>query len=354
MAFFGSASSHKPDCEKSCGNVSIPYPFGSGEGCYYNRDFDVTCDRSSDEPVLLFGPSSNNAVIKSISIKKAEMEIMMHVANDCYNKVGHRVYGNTASLTLSKFQISAKNRFVAIGCDTRAHLEGTIGNETVSSGCSSKCRSNKYITNKSCSGVGCCEIIIPKGLSSLKIAVSSYKKHINIADFNPCSYALIIEDGKYDFSSSDLLGSIKKKPMLLDWAIGNLTCVKGNKESGKSACKGNSECDPDYTGPGYRCRCLKGYEGNPYIPYNCSSKSQLPYSGDLISFLYLTTLAETFSLILQILMSVKPKLLCAMKLLFAMIFKEAIHAIVKKVSLEMLAKMDQAVFEMHHVSRGLP
>lgn len=272
MAFFGSASSQNPDCEKSCGNLSIPFPFGSGVGCYYLPYFNVTCDRSLDEPLLFLGKISGNAVIKSISTNKSEMEMMMFVANDCYNKSGTMIQRVSTSLKLREFQISTKNKFVAIGCDTHAYISGKIGNETIGNGCISVCGGNKLITNDSCSGVGCCEIAIPKGMSEFEVSVQSYNKHKDILDFNPCSYAFVTEEGKYNFSSTDLLdfGNKTKMPMLLDWAIGNLTCDQLNKESGP-LCKGNSECDPYYTGPGYRCRCLKGFKGNPYAE-DCKSK----------------------------------------------------------------------------------
>ncbi|KAL8196837.1 hypothetical protein R6Q57_024426 [Mikania cordata] len=59
-------------------------------------------------------------------------------------------------------------------------------------------------------------------------------------------------------------------PMLLDWAIGNLTCEDA-KGTNNFLCNGNSECDQDYDGPGYRCRCKEGYEGNPYVANACQN-----------------------------------------------------------------------------------
>ncbi|KAJ0014776.1 hypothetical protein Pint_21832 [Pistacia integerrima] len=37
-------------CQDICGNFRIWYPFGIGEGCYFNKWFEVTCDNSSDSP----------------------------------------------------------------------------------------------------------------------------------------------------------------------------------------------------------------------------------------------------------------------------------------------------------------
>ncbi|KAD2804486.1 hypothetical protein E3N88_37863 [Mikania micrantha] len=211
-----------PNCETSCGNVNITFPFGSGEGCYHSPDFLVTCNRSSGEPIPHFRQS--NIVISNMSTDKSEMEIMAFVGRDCYNVSGEAGYKGS-SLTLRDFRISAKNKFVAIGCDTHAYFSGRRGNDSdIGSGCISTCGRNSLITNGSCSGVGCCEVAVPEGLS--------------------------------------------KMPMLLDWAIGNLTCEEA-KGTNNFLCNGNSECDQDYDGPGYRCRCKEGYEGNPYVANAC-------------------------------------------------------------------------------------
>ena len=49
-------------CEEHCGNLSIPYPFGTREGCYMNRSFLITCNRTYDPP-LAFLPTGNINVI---------------------------------------------------------------------------------------------------------------------------------------------------------------------------------------------------------------------------------------------------------------------------------------------------
>ncbi|XP_040997095.1 wall-associated receptor kinase 5-like isoform X2 [Juglans microcarpa x Juglans regia] len=59
-------------------------------------------------------------------------------------------------------------------------------------------------------------------------------------------------------------------PLVLDWAIGNQTCEDAKKNTTKYACKAaNSTCSDSTNGPGYRCNCFSGYEGNPYLVDGC-------------------------------------------------------------------------------------
>ncbi|KAD2804485.1 hypothetical protein E3N88_37862 [Mikania micrantha] len=261
------AQQDSSNCETSCGNLTITYPFGSGEGCFYSSDFLVTCNRSSGEPIPYFRKS--NIIISNISTDKSEMEIKASVGSDCYNSSGP-TESRFPNIRLGNVRISAKNKFVAIGCDTNAYFIGKRGNEVDGTGCTSTCGRKSLLRNGTCSGVGCCEVAVPEGLRSSNMTIRSFNNHTNITDFNPCSYGFFVEQGKFNFSTTNLLGFRQRMPMLLDWGIGNLTCDDA-KDTDNFLCSGNSECDQDYDGPGYRCRCKEGYEGNPYVKDACKN-----------------------------------------------------------------------------------
>ncbi|GMP46667.1 hypothetical protein CsSME_00014727 [Camellia sinensis var. sinensis] len=256
-------------CENCCGNISIPYPFGTTEGCYIEQHFKVTCNHTYDPPKLFLEMS--NVEITDI-VLSGELSISFFIAQDCYNNQGLQAANTRPSIRLPEFPISyTRNKLTAVGCDTIAVIQGSNeGNNTA--GCLSLCDSINNVTNGSCPGFGCCQTFIPKGMKSLSIRVSSHDRHTRVSDFNPCSYAFVAEETAYSFSSLDLkdLQGRTKVPVVLDWAVGNQRCDQAKKNLSTYACKDdNSDCEDFDNGPGYRCKCSKGYEGNPYIPNGC-------------------------------------------------------------------------------------
>ncbi|GKV26877.1 hypothetical protein SLEP1_g36095 [Rubroshorea leprosula] len=56
----------KSGCSDHCGNVSIPYPFGIGTGCYMKKWFEVTCNESLTPPRTFL--TSGNIEVLYISL----------------------------------------------------------------------------------------------------------------------------------------------------------------------------------------------------------------------------------------------------------------------------------------------
>ena len=268
------------DIDHTCGSLNISYPFGTGAGCYKNEDFLITCDRTSNPPTAFLGKSNINVMNISLS---GELRVIVGVAQDCYKEDGETTYSRSRSgpsnynrdywIRLSKFPIShTKNKFTVIGCDTYAWIKGFRGT-AYRTGCMSVCSNISDVIEGSCSGIGCCQTAIPKGVMGYTIDVGSYFNRTNVSEFNPCSYAFVAEEEAYKFSSKDLRNFTKRNEttqVVLNWAIGNQTCTEAKKDHPqKFACKNNSECYDSDNGPGYLCNCSKGFEGNPYLPNGC-------------------------------------------------------------------------------------
>ncbi|OMO60627.1 hypothetical protein COLO4_33789 [Corchorus olitorius] len=260
----------KPGCPSRCGNVSIPYPFSTREGCYVNQNFYINCSDSasanSSKPTL----GHTGFVVNNISME-GQLQILATISRDCYNASGSRLW-ISSWFSLPIFNISnTRNKFTAIGCDTYAYLDGFVDNKRYSAGCMSLCDRIEDVVNGSCSGFGCCQIQIPGGLKDIYVGAFSFKNHTNVSDFNLCSYAFLVEEDQFVFSS-DYVRSIPADymfPMSLDWVVGNETCEEAKKNTLNYSCHNRSECYEPGTSLGYLCKCLDGYEGNPYLPEGC-------------------------------------------------------------------------------------
>ena len=143
-------------------------------------------------------------------------------------------------------------------------------NERYTTGCASICESTRFMVNGSCTGVGCCEVDIPKGLKNVTMESRSFQNHNIVEYFNPCGYAFISKQDTFNFSTDSLrtLRDQQMMPMVLDWAIGNETCNDVENKS-NYICGDNSSCQNSEDSSGYRCKCKDGYDGNPYLPNGC-------------------------------------------------------------------------------------
>jgi hypothetical protein len=107
------------DCDDQCGNVTIPYPFGTREGCYMNETFLVTCNRTYNPPSVFLGKT--NITVTEIWLS-GELRIYAYVAEDCYNQIGWNTYLDSTVRGLNFPVSNTRNKLTAIGCDTYAMI----------------------------------------------------------------------------------------------------------------------------------------------------------------------------------------------------------------------------------------
>ncbi|BFG28293.1 hypothetical protein CerSpe_145670 [Prunus speciosa] len=259
-----------PGCQDKCGNLTVPYPFGITDGCQKEGFPFFTCNTSTQPPNLLWV----SAVVSNFSLPEGEMQLQNYISRDCYDKQGFKTSNNKPRIRLPPaFTVSyTKNKFVAVGCDTYAFFRGYRGEEKLTTGCLTLCDTLRSVDQESCSGVGCCQTNIPIGLKNTTLTLNSYYNHTDVWSFNPCSYAFFVEEGHFSFSnkSFDELNNKDTLPVILNWAIGDEEdrCDEAEKRQ-DFVCKGNSTCVNPINRSGYICRCLQGYQGNPYHPDGC-------------------------------------------------------------------------------------
>ncbi|RZC44402.1 hypothetical protein C5167_037354 [Papaver somniferum] len=287
----------KPGCEAKCGNLTIPYPFGIGpseNGCSFTGDglqlYNITCNTSFNppKPFLWLGTnitSGRRNMLELISISETELRVKRSLSTMCYQyKTGNvtldESYNSPYFLSMknTSFTVSStKNKLFGIGCYSMAYIFDPILNFTTN--CVTKCDNKEDVVDGSCSGSGCCQVSLPKGIKRFLVYADSMDPKKESLSFNPCSYSFIGESAKYTFSASDLVGTDfrtkgRNIPIVLDWAIGNKTCEEAQKDASTFACQKNSNCSNSDKVPGYLCSCNTGFMGNPYLSPGCQDVNE--------------------------------------------------------------------------------
>ncbi|PRQ29770.1 putative protein kinase RLK-Pelle-WAK family [Rosa chinensis] len=279
-----------PGCPGRCGNLTIPYPFGIGDGCYLRQRFNITCNESAHPPTALLADGS--IIATNISLDEGELQFWNTIAHDCYDKQGNQTgsTSNSPSLQLNPpFTISGtKNNLIAVGCDTSAIFKGNFqypyDEARYILTCMSICYNLDSAVNGSCSfgsSIGCCQTGLPNGLKNFTLTLGSFSEYKDVIwNFKPCSYAFIVEEGEFTFfpnTSFQELSKNQQLPVILNWEIQDGGCAEAQKRH-DYACKANSRCvnrtiDIRTEPSGYYCQCLPGFEGNPYLPDGCRGVS---------------------------------------------------------------------------------
>ncbi|XP_034928816.1 wall-associated receptor kinase 2 [Populus alba] len=269
----------KPGCQDKCGNVSVPYPFGILErSCAMNDDFFLKCISGAE---LLIG----NIPVRKISQLNGTVTVGVYTASDCYNETARKRAKSSVTLGSGPFMFSdTQNVFTAIGCDTSAQV--TNKDRTYGAACLSICTENVNMSDGNpCSGSGCCQTSIPKGLKSLNISTSSYNNHANVSDFNPCGFAFLVDRSSLKLSDWPLSRKPKygndayRTDAVIEWVVKNETCEQAKANQTAYACGANANCTYPESGQGYRCLCNEGFEGNPYLQEGCQDIDECKVRG---------------------------------------------------------------------------
>nr|GMC82379.1 wall-associated receptor kinase 2-like [Ipomoea batatas] len=286
----------RPGCPTRCGNLTVPYPFGIGIGseCALDSGFVILCDTSlSGQARALFTGWSRFGFVYNISETQISISHSPGLATKCYDSKGalvrkppflHSTYWPLPIQRYYHCSLSPENKITTLGCDdTLVISDGT----NITSKCTSTCSNASQVPhNGTCSGIGCCQLPLPKGSNKLyNISMLSASNHTRVWSFNPCSYIFLGDTSRFrllgasDFSNPNFTQRlVETVPVVLDWAIGDLSCKEAQNSSGY-ACQENSHCVDSDTGfGGYRCVCDYGYEGNPYLTQGCVMALGKPFN----------------------------------------------------------------------------
>ncbi|XP_023512405.1 wall-associated receptor kinase 1-like [Cucurbita pepo subsp. pepo] len=268
--FAVAASQALPGCEERCGDVHIPYPFGIKEGCYLNQNFSIACDKTDrNGPPKAFLMHTNISVMNIFT--NGELHVLQPIVRNCYRDGGSYLDMNDSYLSVpDMYPLSrSKNKFITIGCNHVGLILGDYLGGDFESGCISMCTKKSSVADGSCSGSGCCQLEIPKGLTNVRLAVGELLNYTEIPKLSPCGYAFIIEAERFRFLSSYIDKFEEEKVVVvLSWGIRNEL---------KFECGSNTARISIFNGTQYGCQCLDGYEGNPYLRHGCQDVNECKY-----------------------------------------------------------------------------
>ena len=88
------------NCTRSCGNISIPYPFGVEPGCYHATGFNLSCHQQENPPMLFIGDGTVQVLEISlpnaaVRINSTRVDLLFNGTNTTVN--GTWVMGGPAS-----------------------------------------------------------------------------------------------------------------------------------------------------------------------------------------------------------------------------------------------------------------
>ena len=276
----------RSNCSESCGNISIPFPFGIGTGCSMNDWFSVDCNKTTaDSPSRAFLSRINMEVLE-ISIRYGNRMVRVNspiISSGCAGR-GANI---SIDMTGSPFVFSSSNIFIARGCNNRALLN-RIEPEIV--GCSSTCGANNLTSsstegkeNSYCSGNNCCQTTIPSSLQVFSASLGNAEDPINDQGRNQCKVAFIVEEEWFqnNISSPEVVQDMQYVPVILDWVMQYTDIPEGvtlysdamyceppmnSSTSGRWGLRTETLYSNSTT-----CRCnWPGYDGNPYLPDGCT------------------------------------------------------------------------------------
>uniref|UniRef100_A0A2K2AJL7 Protein kinase domain-containing protein n=1 Tax=Populus trichocarpa TaxID=3694 RepID=A0A2K2AJL7_POPTR len=205
-----SLSLAKPNCQAFCGEISIPFPFGIGPGCYSHEWSEIVCNGTFSPPKS-FAKSMNLEVL-NISIENNGIHVNLPITSSGCN--GATTSSVRINLESSPFAFSQRNKFTATGCDNLALLSEK---STVIGGCMPLCHDqNKKLSADGYLGVNRCQATIPSDLREYNASIGGMN---NNEGSKGCKYAFLVDQQWFaaNFAHLQVVNKMESVPVVLEW-----------------------------------------------------------------------------------------------------------------------------------------
>ncbi|XP_020171767.1 wall-associated receptor kinase 3 [Aegilops tauschii subsp. strangulata] len=264
-------------CPKTCGDVSISYPFGVGPGCF-RQGFDLICDTTTKPPKLFLG----NTTTQVISLFPSGT-VLASIMYTIPMVPGVGTYNLSWESPGRNLNIATYNYLAFLGCGIGVYLYHPDTGDLVGH-CTVKCASMAsmlLVTEGGgiCNGMGCCTVTFPVPFRGFRVTIVKNNETVP-QPFANITIKAFLSFRPYIFSIADLLSDkinastvgASSAAYLSTVITDNPNCAKARSDDKTRYACGSSNCENVANG-GYYCTCSgSSDDGNPYILDDCKQE----------------------------------------------------------------------------------